>query len=74
MILRKEPHLIATFDKDFYGEELRVIVVGYIRDMNYKFANLEELIQRIKLDIQIGDRELQENDTLASYAKHEFFY
>lgn len=35
-IVQKEVHIIHDYPKDFYGDELRVIVMGYIRaEKNY---------------------------------------
>lgn len=31
MILFQEVHLLHKFDHDFYGKEIKVIFVGYIR-------------------------------------------
>ncbi|KAJ3124903.1 riboflavin kinase [Nowakowskiella sp. JEL0407] len=46
-----EIHIINKFPSDFYDEELRIIVTGYIRpEQNY--TCLEDLIEDINLDIQ----------------------
>ena len=29
--MMQEPWLLHEFDEDFYGEELRLVIVGYIR-------------------------------------------
>lgn len=35
-LVRQEVHIFNDFGKDFYGQELRVIVLGYIRpEQNY---------------------------------------
>ena len=39
MIFLQETHIMHTFDKDFYGEELSVCVAGYIRSEK-KFNSL----------------------------------
>eukprot|EP00271_Cylindrocystis_brebissonii_P005890 TRINITY_DN1826_c0_g1_i1.p1 TRINITY_DN1826_c0_g1~~TRINITY_DN1826_c0_g1_i1.p1 ORF type:complete len:401 (+),score=74.85 TRINITY_DN1826_c0_g1_i1:502-1704(+) len=44
-----EPWLLHTFDEDFYGEELRLVVVGYIRP-EADFTSLEALVARIHED------------------------
>ncbi|KAK9837087.1 hypothetical protein WJX81_001891 [Elliptochloris bilobata] len=44
-----EPWLLHDFDADFYGEELRLVVVGYIRPER-NFDSLEALVARIHED------------------------
>lgn len=49
-----EPHLLHTFEKDFYGAQLKFLVVGYIRpERNY--SSLELLIKAIQDDIAQSD-------------------
>ncbi|CAA6666489.1 unnamed protein product [Spirodela intermedia] len=52
-----EPWLLHKFDEDFYGEELRLAVVGYIRP-EANFSSLESLIARIHEDRRIAERAL----------------
>lgn len=52
-----EPWLLHKFDKDFYGEELRLLVVGYIRP-EANFPSLESLIARIHEDRKIAEKAL----------------
>ncbi|KAI8815178.1 hypothetical protein BJ742DRAFT_670958 [Cladochytrium replicatum] len=48
-----EVHIINKFHADFYGEELRVIVTGYIRpEQNY--TSLDALIADINKDIEVA--------------------
>ncbi|KAG0503897.1 hypothetical protein HPP92_003969 [Vanilla planifolia] len=53
-----EPWLLHEFEDDFYGEELRLVVVGYIRP-EANFPSLESLIQRIQEDGKIAEKALQ---------------
>ncbi|PKU72911.1 bifunctional riboflavin kinase/FMN phosphatase-like [Dendrobium catenatum] len=53
-----EPWLLHEFDDDFYGEELRLVVVGYIRP-EANFPSLESLIQRIHHDGRIAEKALE---------------
>ncbi|KAG6547509.1 hypothetical protein Mapa_010957 [Marchantia paleacea] len=55
-----EPWLLHEFPDDFYGEELRLIVVGYIRP-EANFPSLEALIERIHEDGRIAKRALDMN-------------
>lgn len=52
-----EPWLLHKFDDDFYGEELRLVVVGYIRP-EANFPSLESLIERIHEDGRIAEKAL----------------
>ncbi|CAO3670855.1 unnamed protein product [Rhizopus stolonifer] len=52
-----EVHIIHEFDKDFYGEAIRIIVAGYVRpEQNY--PSLDALIQDIKTDIEVAKHSL----------------
>ncbi|XP_020595220.1 bifunctional riboflavin kinase/FMN phosphatase-like [Phalaenopsis equestris] len=53
-----EPWLLHEFDDDFYGEELRLVVVGYIRP-EANFPSLDSLIQRIRQDGRIAEKALE---------------
>ncbi|KAJ6709305.1 RIBOFLAVIN KINASE/FMN ADENYLYLTRANSFERASE [Salix koriyanagi] len=52
-----EPWLLHEFDGDFYGEELRLVIVGYIRP-EANFSSLESLIAKIHEDRRIAERAL----------------
>jgi riboflavin kinase len=59
-----EPWLLHDFTEDFYGEELRLIIVGYIRP-EANFSSLESLIAKIHEDREVAEKALD----LPSYAK-----
>ncbi|EAY78833.1 hypothetical protein OsI_33938 [Oryza sativa Indica Group] len=61
-----EPWLLHDFGEDFYGEELRLVIVGYIRP-EANFPSLESLIERIHEDARISDKALN----LPLYAKYK---
>lgn len=48
-----EPWLLRDFDGDFYGRELRLAVLGYVRP-EADFASLEALIERIHMDADVA--------------------
>ncbi|KAM0734613.1 Riboflavin kinase [Formica fusca] len=54
-----EVHLLHKFHNDFYGEEIKVIITGYLRPEK-DFSSLEELIKEIKNDIAIAEQKLEE--------------
>ncbi|KAL5774590.1 hypothetical protein ACOSP7_012147 [Xanthoceras sorbifolium] len=61
-----EPWLLHEFDEDFYGEELRLVIVGYIRPET-NFPTLESLIAKIHDDGKIAERALD----LPLYSKYK---
>ena len=53
--------MLHNFERDFYGEELRLVLTGYIRTMDdIKFNSLEELITAIQQDIAYADAHLDQ--------------
>ncbi|GJN29895.1 hypothetical protein PR202_gb18157 [Eleusine coracana subsp. coracana] len=61
-----EPWLLNDFGEDFYGEELCLAIVGYIRP-EANFPSLESLIERIHEDGRIAEKALD----LPVYAKYK---
>ena len=53
-----EVHLLHKFENDFYGEILRVVIVGYIRSQQ-DYNTRDELIQAIHNDIKEARTKLQ---------------
>jgi riboflavin kinase len=51
-------HMYAN---DFYGRELKLLVVGYLRP-EMKFTSVDTLIQCIRADIGIARRQLDQQD------------
>ncbi|KAG5893130.1 hypothetical protein JTB14_034150 [Gonioctena quinquepunctata] len=66
-----ETHVLHTFDADFYGKELRVVILGYLRPEK-NFGSLEELIAAIKNDIENASNSL-DGAQFAQFKKHSFF-
>mmetsp|Transcript_13401 Transcript_13401/g.42750 ORF Transcript_13401/g.42750 Transcript_13401/m.42750 type:complete len:183 (+) Transcript_13401:73-621(+) len=48
-----EPHILHTFDEDFYGAHLAVCVTAYLRP-ECNFPSLEALIDGIRNDIEVA--------------------
>ena len=66
-----EVHIIHEFATDFYDEELRVAVAGYIRP-EFNYVDVASLIDDIKTDIRVAQQSLSR----VSYMKlklNEFF-
>ena len=59
-----EPHLLHTFAEDFYGQELRLVVCGYLRP-ELNFASLEALMAAIHGDIAEARARLSGGDAAA---------
>ncbi|XP_073140857.1 bifunctional riboflavin kinase/FMN phosphatase-like [Henckelia pumila] len=58
-----EPWLLHDFDEDFYGEELQLAIVGYIRPealmiIHANFPSLETLMAKIYEDREIAEKAL----------------
>ena len=58
-----EVHIINDFGKDFYGETLRIIIVGWMRP-ELDFDSLEALKEHIQLDIDQTHVHINELDNL----------
>ncbi len=54
-----EPHLIHTFEEDFYGESLSFLVCGYVRP-EQSYPSLDALIEAIHNDIAVASKALDE--------------
>ncbi|KAL3820590.1 hypothetical protein ACJIZ3_006495 [Penstemon smallii] len=53
-----EPWLLHDFKEDFYGEDLRLAIVGYIRP-EANFSSLESLVAKIHEDRDIAEKALE---------------
>ena len=53
--------MLHTFPSDFYGEELRLLVVGFIRP-ELSFSSLDALITAINSDISIAREQLDREE------------
>ena len=52
-----EVHIVHDFAKDFYGVEMRLCVLGWIRP-EYDYVSKEALIDDIRMDIRVGVQSL----------------
>jgi FAD synthase len=66
-----EPHLLHEFEKDFYGQELRLVICGYVRAYD-KFESLEKLKEIMNNDKKIAENAL-DVDPYVNYKNDEFF-
>jgi riboflavin kinase len=63
--------LIHKFDSDFYDEELKLCIIGFLRtDKSYN--SLEELKDAIAQDVINGSSKLDEEENL-KFKNHNFF-
>lgn len=66
-----EPHLIHKFEEDFYGEELKLIICGYVRPYE-KFESLEKLKRTMNNDKCIAEKALSLEPYL--HYRHDPFF
>ncbi|EJD45318.1 Flavokinase-domain-containing protein, partial [Auricularia subglabra TFB-10046 SS5] len=52
-----EVHLLHDFDADFYGTDMRLLILGFIRPER-KYSSTEALIDDIKMDVEVARRSL----------------
>ncbi|XP_014227524.1 riboflavin kinase [Trichogramma pretiosum] len=65
-----EVHLLHEFENDFYGKELKVLVLGYVRP-ELNFTSVDELITAIHSDIDVAAKSLDE-PLMAKYKEDSF--
>lgn len=67
----QETHILRHFSDDFYGAQLKVCVVKYLRpEMN--FSSLDRLIAAIERDKKDADESLDEEEN-SPYRHHQYF-
>mmetsp|Transcript_87679 Transcript_87679/g.179116 ORF Transcript_87679/g.179116 Transcript_87679/m.179116 type:complete len:204 (+) Transcript_87679:108-719(+) len=66
-----EPYLMHTFEEDFYGETLHLLICGFLREQA-DFSSLEELIAAINKDIAIAG-ELLDGEEYSGFASDDLF-
>lgn len=59
----QETHIIHKFNGDFYGSNLKICLVGFLRGEK-NFNSLDDLIQAIKQDISDAELHLKEKEEL----------
>lgn len=69
--LSAEVHIMHEYKNDFYGNEMRVLVLGYIRP-ELDYTSREALIADIETDKKVAIRSLA-RPAYAQYAKDSFF-
>ncbi|PSS03450.1 riboflavin kinase [Coniella lustricola] len=52
-----EVHVLEAFGADFYGIEMRLLILGYIRD-EQSYDGIDALIEDIKTDCEVARRSL----------------
>jgi riboflavin kinase len=67
-----EVHIIHDFKADFYGVEMRLVILGYIRP-EYDYVSREALIDDIKMDIRVGLESLK-RPAYAAYRSDPYLY
>jgi len=69
-----EAHLLNEFKDDFYGSNLKVVVIGFLREMT-SFNNIDELKTAIQNDIKNANAALDLHEKVSNidYRLHTFF-
>ncbi len=65
-----EVHVLHTFERDFYDEWLRIVVLGYIRPEK-DYPSLDALVKDIHCDIEVA-RASVSRPAYAKYLQHDF--
>ena len=52
-----EIHLLNSFDADFYGAGMRLVMLGHVRP-EYDYVSAEALVEDIREDIRVTKRSL----------------
>ncbi|CAG9864243.1 unnamed protein product [Phyllotreta striolata] len=66
-----EVHIMHKFDEDFYGKELKIAILGYIRPER-NFDSMDSLIEAIRNDIKEAEEKLEEERNKV-FVNHRFF-
>ena len=66
-----EPHIMHTFEEDFYGCRLKLLVCARLRDEK-NFDSMEALIEAIQQDIRDTDALLNQEE-FKTLSKHDHF-
>ncbi|KAJ2700559.1 riboflavin kinase [Coemansia sp. IMI 203386] len=53
-----EVHIIHGFAEDFYGQEMRVAILGFVREEK-DYKSLEDLVADIRFDIRVALKSLE---------------
>ena len=67
----KEVHILHSYKHDFYGKELRIAMLGYIRP-EYNYTSVESLIQDIEMDKKVTTESLR-RPAYEAYLTNTFF-
>ncbi|SCV66892.1 BQ2448_5538 [Microbotryum intermedium] len=66
-----EVHILHEYPQDFYGKELRVVMLGFIRP-EYNYSSMDALIKDIDMDKSVSLRSVS-RPSYATYASDPFF-
>ncbi len=65
-----EVHLLSKFERDFYGAELRLMILGFIRT-EQDYDSMQALIDDISTDCEVGKLSL-ERDAWKRYSEDKW--
>lgn len=61
-----EIHILRQFENDFYGSNLKIKVIGFIRP-ELNFNSIEELVKTIHSDIEYAKQKLDNHSQMDEY-------
>ncbi|GAA5828353.1 hypothetical protein JCM5353_004803 [Sporobolomyces roseus] len=67
-----EVHILNDYGSDFYGKELRVIMLGFIRP-EYNYSSLDALIKDIETDKKVAFDSVTTRTSYSNYKDDSFF-
>ncbi len=56
--MHQEVHILHSFEHDFYGAQLNLLILGFIRP-EYDYVSRDALIEDIRIDITVTERSLE---------------
>ncbi|GAA6064582.1 hypothetical protein JCM10212_006466 [Sporobolomyces blumeae] len=71
-----EVHILHEYPSDFYGKELRVVMLGFVRP-EYNYSSMDALIKDIDTDKRVALASVADDATRPNYATYKddpFFY
>lgn len=67
-----EVHVLHKFEKDFYGSEMAIVILGFIRP-EYDYVSVESLIEDINEDCEVAKRSL-DREAWTKYLEDPFLW
>lgn len=66
-----EAYICHDYGRDFYDQEMRLIIVGFLRPQA-NFGSMDELIAEIAADVEFGQKALDETPDMSALRDDPF--